>query len=100
MKIILIHQKKNYLYEIFKDFLYIFIKMNISNYIVDCQLFRNEQEKNNFLLYCDHMMFASFDDPYPIDENDILPYFRNLYKYIEMLYYDDLQKMDTSETLQ
>jgi hypothetical protein len=74
--------------------------MNISNYVADCQSFRNEQEKNNFLLYCDHMMFASFDDPYPIDENDILPYFRNLYKYVEMLYYDDLQKINKSETLQ
>ena len=43
-------------------------------------------DRNDFLLYCDHMMFGEY-----LPDIVIQDYYRPLYKYVEMLYEDQFQ---------
>ena len=51
--------------------------------------FNSEKEKNDFIKYCDYMMFSNYEKPYPVPEEDVKDNFRGLYKYIEMIYEED-----------
>jgi hypothetical protein len=67
--------------------------MNILNYVNDASIFKNEEEKNDFKLYCEYMMFSNLSEPYPILKNKVLPdYFKPLYKYVDMQYVEDMLK--------
>jgi hypothetical protein len=52
------------------------------------------EERNNFIKYCEYMMFSNYDKPLPIHENDCKDYFRSLYKYIEMMYETDIMEYE------
>jgi hypothetical protein len=54
--------------------------------------FNSDKEKNDFIKYCDYMMFSNYEKPYPVPEEDIKDNFRYLYKYIEMLFEEDIMK--------
>jgi hypothetical protein len=54
--------------------------------------FDSDKEKNDFIKYCDYMMFSNYQKPYPIPEEDVKDGFRYLYKYIEMLYEEDIME--------
>jgi|688.fasta_scaffold2633327_1 hypothetical protein len=47
-------------------------------------------DRADFLLYCDHMMFGVYLPDIPIQ-----PYYRALYKYIEMLYEEQFQRYNS-----
>jgi hypothetical protein len=52
--------------------------------------FNSDKEKNDFIKYCDYMMFSNYEKPYPVPEEDVKDNFRYLYKYIEMVYEEDV----------
>jgi len=52
--------------------------------------FISDKEKNDFIKYCDYMMFSNYSEPYPVPEEDVKDNFRYLYKYIEMVYEEDV----------
>jgi hypothetical protein len=54
--------------------------------------FDSEKEKDDFIKYCDYMMFSNYEKPYPIPEEDVKDNFRYLYKYIEMIYEEDIME--------
>ena len=54
--------------------------------------FNSDKEKDNFIKYCDYMMFSNYEEPYPVSEEDIKDNFRSLYKYIEMIYEEDVME--------
>jgi hypothetical protein len=56
--------------------------------------FNSDKEKNDFIKYCDYMMFSNYEKPYPIPEEDVKDNFRHLYKYIEMLYEEDIMEYE------
>ncbi len=53
-------------------------------------IFNSDKEKNDFIKYCDYMMFSNYSEPYPVPEEDVKDNFRYLYKYIEMVYEEDV----------
>jgi hypothetical protein len=53
-------------------------------------VFNSDEERNNFIKYCEYMMFSNYKEPYPIPEEDVKDNFRYLYKYIEMVYEEDV----------
>jgi hypothetical protein len=54
--------------------------------------FNSDKEKNDFIKYCDYMMFSNYEKPYPVPEEDVKDNFRYLYKYIEMIYEGDVME--------
>jgi len=52
--------------------------------------FNSDKEKNDFIKYCDYMMFSNYEEPHPIPEDDVKDNFRYLYKYVEMVYEEDV----------
>jgi hypothetical protein len=54
--------------------------------------FDSEKEKDDFTKYCDYMMFSNYEKPYPIPEEDVKDNFRYLYKYVEMIYEEDIME--------
>jgi hypothetical protein len=52
--------------------------------------FDSDEERDNFIKYCEYMMFSNYKKPHPISDEDCKDYFRSLYKYIEMLYEEDI----------
>ena len=60
--------------------------------------FNSNKERNDFIKYCDYMMFSNYEKPYPVPEEDIKDNFRYLYKYIEMLFEEDIMKYDNEIT--
>jgi hypothetical protein len=54
--------------------------------------FDSDKEKNDFIKYCDYMMFSNYEKPYPIPEEDVKDDFRYLYKYVEMIYEEDVME--------
>jgi len=44
----------------------------------------------NFIKYCEYMMFSSYSSPHPIAEEEYCDYFRSLYKYVEMVYEENI----------
>jgi hypothetical protein len=54
--------------------------------------FDSEKEKDDFIKYCDYMMFSNYEKPYPIPEEDVKDNFRYLYKYVEMIYEEDIME--------
>jgi hypothetical protein len=44
----------------------------------------------NFIKYCEYMMFSSYSAPHPIAEEECRDYFRSLYKYVEMVYEENI----------
>jgi hypothetical protein len=59
-------------------------------YIKDDSIFETDKERDNFIKYCEYMMFSNYDEPHPIPEEDCKDYFRSLYKAIEMRYEEDI----------
>ena len=51
--------------------------------------FNSDKEKDDFIKYCDYMLFSNYEEPYPVAEEDVKDNFRSLYKYIEMIYEED-----------
>jgi hypothetical protein len=62
----------------------------ITYYYVKDSIFETNKDRNNFIRYCEYMMFSSYDDPLPISDEDYRDYFRGLYKAIEMRYEEDV----------
>ena len=52
--------------------------------------FDSDEERDNFIKYCEYMMFSNYNDPQPISDEEYKDYFRSLYKYIEMVYEEDI----------
>lgn len=44
----------------------------------------------NFIKYCEYMMFSNYNEPHPIAHEECCEYFRSLYKYVEMIYEDNI----------
>ena len=40
----------------------------------------------SFIKYCEYMMFSNYNEPHPISNDDCRDYFRQLYKFVEMIY--------------
>ena len=59
-------------------------------YIKENTRFKTDKERNDFIKYCEYMMFSNYEKPYPIPEEDVLDYFRGLYKAVEMMYEEDV----------
>jgi hypothetical protein len=53
-------------------------------------VFASPKDLCNFIKYCEYMMFASFREPHPIPEEECCDYFRSLYKYVEMVYEENI----------
>lgn len=62
----------------------------IAKYIEYCPHFKSNKERDNFIEYCNYMIFSKPDEPHPIPDEDVLDYFRGLYKYVEMKMEEDL----------
>ena len=86
IKIYLIKQK-------FKQILLIYnmedLTKTITYYYVKDSIFETDKERNNFIKYCEYMMFSNYDEPHPISDEDYKDYFRGLYKAVEMRYEQD-----------
>ncbi len=54
--------------------------------------FNSDKERNDFIKYCEYMMFSDYKKPYPVAEEDLKDNFRSLYKYIEMLFEEDVME--------
>jgi hypothetical protein len=54
--------------------------------------FDSDKETIDFIKYCDYMMFSNYQEPYPIPEEDVKDNFRSLYKYIEMIFEEDVME--------
>jgi hypothetical protein len=54
--------------------------------------FNSDKEKDDFIKYCDYMMFSNYEKPYPVAEEDVKDNFRYLYKYVEMIYEEDVME--------
>ena len=54
--------------------------------------FNSDKEKNDFIKYCDYMMFSNYKEPSPVPEEDVKDNFRYLYKYVEMIYEEDVME--------
>ena len=52
--------------------------------------FECEKDLCNFIKYCEYMMFSSYSAPHPIAEEECRDYFRSLYKYVEMVYEENI----------
>uniref|UniRef100_A0A6C0JY69 Uncharacterized protein n=1 Tax=viral metagenome TaxID=1070528 RepID=A0A6C0JY69_9ZZZZ len=52
--------------------------------------FGSPKDLCNFVKYCEYMMFSSYSIPHPIPEEECCDYFRSLYKYIEMIYEENI----------
>jgi hypothetical protein len=52
--------------------------------------FSSPKDLCNFIKYCEYMMFSSFREPHPISEEECRDYFRSLYKYVEMVYEENI----------
>jgi hypothetical protein len=60
------------------------------HYIQGNNIFETDEDRNNFIKYCEYMMFSNYDDPHPIPDDDCKYYFRGLYKAVEMMYEGDI----------
>ena len=60
------------------------------HYIKDDGIFETETDRDNFIKYCEYMMFSNYDEPHPIPDEDCRIYFRGLYKVVEMRYEEDI----------
>jgi len=54
--------------------------------------FNSDKEKDDFIKYCDYMMFSNYEKPYPVSKEDVKDNFRYLYKYVEMIYEEDVME--------
>ena len=61
----------------------------VTYYYVKDSIFETDKERDNFIRYCEYMMFSNYDKPHPISDEDYKDYFRGLYKAIEMRYEED-----------
>lgn len=61
-------------------------------YIQDDSRFETDNDRNNFIKYCEYMMFSNYDEPRPISDEDYKEYFRSLYKAVEMRYEEDVME--------
>jgi hypothetical protein len=59
-------------------------------YIQDSSMFETDKDRDNFIKYCEYMMFSNYDEPHPIPEEECKDYFRGLYKAVEMMYEEDI----------
>ena len=59
-------------------------------YIKDDSIFETDNDRNNFIKYCEYMIFSNYDEPHPISDEDCKDYFRGLYKAVEMRYEEDI----------
>ena len=62
----------------------------ITYYYVKDSIFETDKERDNFIRYCEYMMFSNYDEPVPVSDEDYMDYFRDLYKVIEMRYEEDI----------
>ena len=61
-------------------------------YVQDDSIFETENDRNNFIKYCEYMMFSNYEKPRPILDEDYKDYFRGLYKAVEMRYEEDVME--------
>jgi hypothetical protein len=61
-------------------------------YIQDDSRFETDNDRNNFIKYCEYMMFSNYEEPRPILDEDYKEYFRSLYKAVEMRYEEDVME--------
>lgn len=59
-------------------------------YIQNDSRFETENDRDNFIKYCEYMMFSNYEEPRPIRDEDYKEYFRSLYKAVEMRYEEDI----------
>ena len=45
-------------------------------YIQDDSRFETENDRDNFIKYCEYMMFSNYEEPRPIRDEDYKEYFR------------------------
>lgn len=69
-------------------------------YVHDETIFETDKERDNFIKYCEYMIFSDYDEPRPIPEEDCKPYFKSLYKAVEMRYEDDILEEHYSKQIE
>ena len=91
IKIYLVKQK-------FKQILLIYnmedLTKTITYYYVKDSIFETTKERNNFIKYCEYMMFSNYDEKPPISDEECKDYFRGLYKVVEMRYEEDILRYE------